>query len=148
MGSFITTEENSVQNKMAHLVGRASRIATLVAKNVQVNTAVPKRNLALSDNIRKWMYNLSVFNQYGLYKHDIYIETEDVAEALRRLPKDLQDQRTFRMYRATQLYIQKTRLPKDQWPTYDEDLEHGRYLDQLIEEIQKENAEKSMWAKR
>ena len=52
------------------------------------------------------------------------------------------------MYRATQLYIQKTILPKDQWPTYDEDLEHGRYLEPYIEEIQKENAEKSMWSKR
>jgi ubiquinol-cytochrome c reductase subunit 7 len=133
---------------MAHLVGRASRIATLAAKNVQVNTAVPKRNLALSDNIRKWMYNLSGFNQYGLYKHDIYIETEDVAEALRRLPKNLQDERTFRMYRATQLFMHKARLPKDQWPTWEEDVEHGRYLDPYLEEIKKEKAEQSMWAKR
>ena len=76
---------------MAHLVGRASRIASLAAKStVQVNTAVPKRNIVLPDNIRKWMFNLSGWNQYGLYKHDIYIETEEVAEALRRLPKNVQ----------------------------------------------------------
>ena len=74
---------------MAHLVGRASRFASLAAKStVQVNIAVPKRNITLPDNIRKWMFNLSGWNQYGLYKHDIYIETEEVAEALRRLPKD------------------------------------------------------------
>jgi ubiquinol-cytochrome c reductase subunit 7 len=140
---------------MSLLAGRTSRLASLAVKNAQVKTIVPNRTaltkpmrISLPYTIRKWMYDLSGFNQYGLYHNDIYIETEEVGEALRRLPKDLQDQRTFRMYRATQLYIQKTRLPKDQWPTYDEDLEHGRYLDQLIEEIQKENAEKSMWAKR
>merc|ERR1712111_202924 len=112
MGSFTTTAENSVQNKMAHLVGRASRIATLAVKNVQVNTAVPKRNLALSDNIRKWMYNLSGFNQYGLYKHDIYIETEDVAEALRRLPKNLQDERTFKCTEQPNSSCRKQGCPK------------------------------------
>jgi len=134
---------------MAHLVGRASRFASLAAKStVQVNTAVPKRNITLPDNIRKWMFNLSGWNQYGLYKHDIYIETEEVAEALRRLPKNVQDERTFRMYRATQLFMQKTRLPKDQWPTWEEDVEHGRYLDKYIEEIQREKQEQSMWAKR
>ena len=58
------------------------------------------------------------------------------------------DERTFRMYRATQLYMQKTILPKDQWPTFEEDVEHGRYLDQYLEEVQREKAEKSMWAKR
>ena len=52
------------------------------------------------------------------------------------------------MYRATQLYMQKTILPKDQWPTFEEDVEHGRYLDQYLEEVQREKAEKSMWAKR
>ena len=51
------------------------------------------------------------------------------------------------MYRASQLYIQKTILPKDQWPTFEEDLEFGRYLDPYLEEVKKENEEKSMWAK-
>ena len=60
----------------------------------------------------------------------------------------MQDERTFRMYRATQLFMQKTRLPKDQWPTWEEDVEHGRYLDKYIEEIQREKQEQSMWAKR
>ena len=60
----------------------------------------------------------------------------------------IQDERTFRMYRATQLFMQKTRLPKDQWPTWEEDVEHGRYLDKYIEEIQREKQEQSMWAKR
>ena len=60
----------------------------------------------------------------------------------------MQDERTFRMYRATQLFSQKARLPKDQWPTWEEDVEHGRYLDKYLEEIQREKAEQSMWAKR
>ena len=46
--------------------------------------------IALPYTIRKWMYDLSGFNQYGLYHNDIFIETEEVAEALRRLPKDVQ----------------------------------------------------------
>ena len=44
--------------------------------------------------------------------------------------------------------MQKARLPKDQWPTWEEDVEHGRYLDPYLEEIKKEKAEQSMWAKR
>jgi hypothetical protein len=42
----------------------------------------------------------------------------------------------------------KTVLPKDQWPTWDEDMEKGRYLEPLLEEVQREKAEQSEWAKR
>ena len=135
---------------MSLSTGRTSRLVSVAVKNARVNTSVPMRSIQLNlpIAIRKWMYDLSAFNQYGLYKHDILIETEDVAEALRSLPNNLQDERTFRMYRPTQLYMQKTILPKDQWPTFEEDVEHGRYLDQYLEEVQREKAEKSMWAKR
>ena len=78
---------------MSFLAGRTSRLVSLATKNVQVKTVVPNRTLIklnLPLGIRKKMYDLSAFNQYGLYKHDIYIETEEVAEALRRLPKDIQ----------------------------------------------------------
>ena len=78
---------------MSLLAGRTSRLASLAAKNVQVKTIVPNRTvmkIALPYTIRKWMYDLSGFNQYGLYHNDIFIETEEVAEALRRLPKEVQ----------------------------------------------------------
>lgn len=41
----------------------------------------------------------------------------------------------------------KTVLPKDQWPTYEEDLEKGRYLHSYIEEVEKEFAEQAEWNK-
>ena len=42
----------------------------------------------------------------------------------------------------------KTTLPKDQWPTFEEHLEHGRYLKPYLDEVERENAEKSLWSSR
>ena len=42
----------------------------------------------------------------------------------------------------------KTVLPKDQWPSYDEDLEKGRYLQDLLAEVEREKAEQSEWDNR
>ena len=49
------------------------------------------------------------------------------------------------MLRAQQLEMMKTVLPKEQWVTYEEDLEHGRYLQDLIEEVEKELEEIEEW---
>ena len=80
---------------MANLLGRVSRLGSFAAKNVQVNTSVPSRtyyhkdlNLNLPLAVRRVMYNLSGFNQYGLYRDDLLVEYPDVTEALRRLPKE------------------------------------------------------------
>lgn len=51
-------------------------------------------------------------------------QTPDVEEALRRLPKKLQDERTYRMIRAFQLSTMKTILPRDQWTKYEEVVNH------------------------
>jgi ubiquinol-cytochrome c reductase subunit 7 len=102
----------------------------------------------MPDGLRRWMFNLSGFNQYGLYKNDVMLETPEVEEAIRRLPSHLQDERAFRIQRAVQCSVMKTVLPKDQWPTWDEDMEKGRYLEPLLEEVQREKAEQSEWAKR
>merc|ERR1712018_891412 len=93
-------------------------------------TTVPSRNLnsKVPFGIRKWMYNLSGYNQYGLYKDDCVVEDPIVTEAIRRLPAQIQDERNFRIARACQLSLMKTVLPKDQWPSYEEDIEKGRYL--------------------
>lgn len=56
----------------------------------------------------------------GLRHDDCLYETEDVQEALRRLPKKLQDERNYRQLRALQLSITKDILPKDQWTKYEE----------------------------
>ena len=41
----------------------------------------------------------------------------------------------------------KTVLPKDQWPSYDEDREKGRYLQPYLQEVIKEREEMEAWNK-
>merc|ERR1712203_342157 len=104
---------------------------------------------SFTDNValKRWAYNASGFNQFGLYHDDCLYENDDVKEALRRLPGHLLDERAFRIQRAVQCSVQKTVLPKDQWPAYDEDREKGRYLQPYLEEVVKERKEKEEWAK-
>merc|ERR1712083_237777 len=44
----------------------------------------------------------------------------------------------FRIQRALHCSMLKTVLPKDQWPTYEEDREKGRYLQPYLKEVQAE----------
>lgn len=54
-------------------------------------------------------------------KHDDCLElTPDVAEALRRLPTRLVDERNYRIIRALQCSTTKSILPRDQWTKYEE----------------------------
>ncbi|XP_015510729.1 cytochrome b-c1 complex subunit 7-like isoform X1 [Neodiprion virginianus] len=106
---------------------------------------VPKKTPGFfSEGIKKWAYNLSRFNQYGLHHDDCLHETEVVAKALKRLPQKLVDERNFRILRATQLSITKSILPKEEWTKYEEDV---RYLRPYIDEIIKEEEEKKQWNK-
>lgn len=122
------------------------RLGQLATRNNLMVTQ--QRNLTPPDWVRKYMYNLSGWNQYGLYKDDLMVENEDVQEAIRRLPPTMQDERAFRIQRATQLSLMKTVLPKDQWPTFEEDVEKGRYLQPYLAEVRRENAEEAFWSKR
>ena len=45
---------------------------------------------------KKWYYNLSGFNKYGLMRDDCLMETPDVVEAIKRLPDKIHDERQFR----------------------------------------------------
>jgi ubiquinol-cytochrome c reductase subunit 7 len=69
-------------------------------------------------------------------------ETEDVKEAIRRLPKELYDERNYRIIRAMNLSMTKTILPKDQWTKYEEDF---KYLEPYLKEVEKEHAERIEW---
>ena len=154
---------------MAHVMKGALRLTQAAARNNLLVTQ--QRNYTPPDWVRKYMYNLSGWNQYGLYKDDLMVENEDVQEAIRRLPPTLQvilnltklmlmlsllnvllafrqDERSFRIQRATQLSLMKTVLPKDQWPTFEEDVEKGRYLQPYLTEVRKERAEEAFWDKR
>jgi ubiquinol-cytochrome c reductase subunit 7 len=45
-------------------------------------------------------YNTAGFNKLGLMRDDTIFETEDVKEAIRRLPEDLYNDRMFLIKRA------------------------------------------------
>ncbi|XP_050428752.1 cytochrome b-c1 complex subunit 7 [Adelges cooleyi] len=100
--------------------------------------------IASNVGIRRWAYNLSGFNKYGLHHDDILQENEDVKEALRRIPTKKFDERTFRLIRAMQLELQKIQLPKEEWTKFEED---DRYLQPYLEEVIKEREEKEYWEK-
>ncbi|KAL5017877.1 hypothetical protein ScPMuIL_003599 [Solemya velum] len=57
--------------------------------------------------LAKWAYNKSYFPQLGMMRDDCLYETNDVKEAIRRLPRDVYDQRTFRISRALHLSVKK-----------------------------------------
>ncbi|KAK2587898.1 hypothetical protein KPH14_003994 [Odynerus spinipes] len=93
--------------------------------------------------LRRWTYNISGFNQYGLMRDDLLTETNpDVVEALRRIPDNVRDERNFRLIRAMQLDAAKKVLPKEQWTKYEEDV---LYLSPVVAEVVKEREEKELW---
>ncbi|XP_059480923.1 cytochrome b-c1 complex subunit 7-like [Neocloeon triangulifer] len=95
--------------------------------------------------LKKWAYNLSGFNKYGLHKDDVLDESNpDVVEALRRLPEHLKDERTFRIVRAMQLSLQKAYLPQEEWTKFEED---KKYLQPYLQEVIQERLEKEEWNK-
>lgn len=103
---------------------------------------VPRR--LMSSALQKFCYNLSGFNKYGLMRDDILDETEEVQEALRRLPEKLVHERNFRILRAVQLTIQKDILPKEQWTKLEDDV---LYLQPYLKEVIKEREERENWEK-
>jgi len=111
--------------------------ATLIASRANV----PKCKLALM----RWAYNLSYYNQLGLRHDDCLRETDDVKEAIRRLPKYLQDERMWRSSRALYLSMRKEILPKEEWTKWEDDV---RYLKPYLEEVRKELQEKQEWNKK
>lgn len=98
----------------------------------------------MSSALSKWAYNISGFNKYGLMRDDVLDETEDVKEALRRLPQKVVDERNYRILRAFQLSIQKDILPKEQWTKYEDD---KPYLWPIVEDVRKEREEREEWNK-
>lgn len=72
--------------------------------------------------------------------NDIYDDdTQEVREAVRRLPAEVYDARRARIDRAFQLSSNKAILPKNLWTKYEEDI---KYLEPYLEEVKRELAEK------
>ena len=88
------------------------------------------------------MFNMRHFNQVGLLSDDMLQETPDVKEAIRRLPKDVQDERNFRLAVAIDLSCAKSVLPKEQWTTPEKD---DPYLQPYLIQVWKENKEREEW---
>lgn len=86
---------------------------------MSVRQIIVRRNSFLAP-LRKWAYNASGFNKYGLMHDDCLYEDEDVKEALKRLPENVLNERNYRIVRAVQLNIQHDFLPKDQWTKFEE----------------------------
>ena len=78
----------------------------------------------------------------GLHRDDCLYETDEVKEAIRRLPAHLYDERNYRIIRALNLSMTKTILPKEQWTKYEEDF---KYLEPYLKEVEREKAEKNEW---
>ncbi|BES94588.1 Hypothetical protein NTJ_07396 [Nesidiocoris tenuis] len=97
---------------------------------------------AAASPFRKWVYNASGFNKYGLMHDDLLYETPDVKQALKRLPEDLLHQRSFRIVRAMQLSMTHDILPKEQWTKFEEDV---KYLQPYIDEVRREREEREEW---
>lgn len=98
----------------------------------------------MSSALQKWAYNLSGFNKYGLHRDDLLDETNDVKEALKRVPQNIIDQRNFRLLRATQLSLQKDILPKEQWTKLEDD---KLYLTPHVDDVRREREEREDWNK-
>lgn len=78
----------------------------------------------------------------GLFRDDCLYETDEVKEAIRRLPQNVFDDRNYRVMRALHLSMTKTVLPKDQWTKYEDDF---KYLEPYLKEVEKERAEQNEW---
>ena len=78
------------------------------------------------------IHQMQGYNEVGLYHDDLLQEdlrdqeNDEVWEAVRRLPPDLADERSFRICRAMNLSANKQILPKAEWTTWVEDSTKGR----------------------
>lgn len=91
----------------------------------------------------KFMYRADGYCKYGLLKDDLLSEhSDEVVEALRRLPEETIMQRIYRQNRAANLSMTHSILPESQWTKIEEDLP---YLAPYVEEVEAEIAEKKNW---
>ncbi len=80
--------------------------------------------------------------KYGLYYEDLFIETEAVQEALRRLPDDVMQARLRRMKVASQCYVTNTELPREEWVTDEQDVP---YLSPYVKEVEREDRDRTLF---
>lgn len=77
-------------------------------------------------------------------KDDTLYEDDVVKEALKRLPVEVADERTWRMARAFNLSNLKNVLPKEEWTKWEDD---KPYLQEYIAQVKRELSEKKEWGR-
>ncbi|VDL97066.1 unnamed protein product [Schistocephalus solidus] len=92
--------------------------------------------------LKDFQFNTGYYNQIGLLWHDLMPHTPVVKEAFRRLPREENEARDFRMARAFLLSANKTILPQSEWTKIEDDIP---YLTPYMKLIEKENADRSDW---
>jgi len=95
--------------------------------------------------LKKAHFFLSGYNQVGLYRHDLVREDPHVKEALKRLDPAIKDAREARIHRMIDLDNAKNILPFSEWTTYEDNLENGFYLTDVLDEVAREQKEKDYW---
>jgi len=94
-----------------------------------------------SPQLRQKCYEISYFPQLGLMSDDcVAFDHPYVKEAILRLPKEVREERQFRIIRATTLSAKSKILPKSEWMTIEQD---KPYIQDVIEEIRAEHEEKA-----
>ncbi|GAB6028267.1 hypothetical protein CHUAL_002448 [Chamberlinius hualienensis] len=91
---------------------------------------------------RRFMFNTGGYNKYGLKYDDLLDIDSAVTEAIRRLPQKLQDERTYRIYRASYYCTWHRILPEQEWTKASED---DSYLQPYIDEVKREINEREEW---
>lgn len=69
----------------------------------------------------RWYYCAAGFNKLELMQDDTIHVDDDVKEVIRRLPKNLYNNRVFHIKRALDLTKRQQTVPKEQWTKYKED---------------------------
>ena len=82
------------------------------------------------------------YHMLGLLTDDMHRETDVVKEAVKRLPRDVREQREFRLLVACQMSMKKEILPADKWTKLEQDIE---YLQPYLDMVTKEQQAKKKW---
>jgi ubiquinol-cytochrome c reductase subunit 7 len=96
-----------------------------------------RKAVGLFERIKQWHVGQHRYRCLGLVADDLIPdESAVVNEAIRRLPRDVYFDRTFRFRRALNLAAENNELPPNEWTT---DAEDVPYLQPYIEQVDAEN---------
>merc|ERR1712173_49507 len=139
--------------------GCAVRVSSCLSSSVAAPSARPDvptvkkgdQTNSLTYKWKKLCYDMGQMNQLGMKKDDYKLipdgpEGEFIEKALRRLPPEERDQRTWRRVRAHYLQCQKKVLPREEWVKFEDDLPENSYLQPYLDELKAEEEEKKKWA--